>query len=117
MSWNLVPGVVIALLLIPSAVDVVNTWRVARGDSTRRSRLFKGRLTPEMIHSDRAWQQANRAMLPGTVAQFFLIVLLLVLGSVLNIDWSLPTILLILVGVSIWNRVVGDRAAERAWTR
>lgn len=114
MSGEVALWVVVWALLVLSAVEVVHTWRVAQGRSTRRSRLFKGRLTEEMIYSDRAWQEANRGMLPGTVVLFMLIALLVLLGAVLEVVWSTPFILVLVVGVSIWNRIVGDRAAEKA---
>ncbi|MFF0945962.1 hypothetical protein ACFYE2_17305 [Kocuria sp. CPCC 205300] len=115
MTFTVVQWVLLAAVLILSLVEVVNTWRVARGQSTRRFVFFKGRLTPAMRHCDRAWQKANEAMLPGTIVITGLFVAFVVAGAWMNTGWAMSVILITVLAVSIYNRVVGERAAEKAW--
>lgn len=117
MTYTVLLSVFLIVILGLNVAEVINTWRVAQGRSTRRSALFKGRLTPAMRASDRAWQEANKAILPGTVVIALLLVVFIVAGVIMEITWSMPVILLLVLTLSLYNRVVGERAAEKAWMR
>lgn len=116
MSW--IRWIVLAVILFLSVGSVVHTWRVAHGRTTTRSKLFGvGWKSNAMMSSDRAWQRANQAMLPGDIVMLVLYLLFLVLGILMQIVWTMPIILLLALGVSIYTTDAGNRAARRAWVK